>query len=57
MGNFCFPTDPILKDTLILKSGIQDRYRVLQAFRTVGYSLLVALVVGVIYMILVQSMP
>ena len=57
MGNFCFPTDPIVKDALILKSGIQDRYRVLQAFKTVGYSLMVALLAGIIYMVLVQSMP
>lgn len=41
----------------MIKSGIIDRYRVLQTFKTIGYSLLVALVVGVIYMLLVQFMP
>ena len=57
MGRFCFPTDPIIKESVMLKSGILDRYRVLQTFKAVALSLGLAVTIGLIYMILVQCLP
>lgn len=57
MGKFCFPTDSKIKENLILKGGIHDRYRVLQSYKAVGISLLVALALGIVYVLLVQTFP
>lgn len=57
MGSYCFPVNPLLKQNILQKSGILDRYRVLQGFKTVLYSLLIALIIGIFYMFLVQVIP
>lgn len=57
MGKFCFPTNPRLKEVLLSKSGILSKYRVLQAYKTILYCLLLTLVLGIIYMLLVQFIP
>lgn len=57
MGTYCFPTNSLLKQNILQKSGILDRYRVLQGFKTILYSLLLAFVIGIVYMFLVQTIP
>lgn len=42
---------------LLMKSGIVDRYRILKASNVILYSLLVALALGIIYMLFVQFIP
>lgn len=57
MGKFCFPTNMKLKALLLTKSGIIDRYRLLQAYTAVLYCLAVAFILGIIYLVLVQYIP
>ena len=57
MGKFCFPTDERVKENLMIKGGVHDRYRVLQSYKSIAISLAFALLLGTIYTVLVQTFP
>lgn len=57
MGKFCLPTDQKIKDNLLQQGGIQDRYRLLQSYKSIIISILVSFLIGTVYTILVQFFP
>lgn len=57
MGKFCLPSDQKIKDYLVLQGGIQERYGLLQSYKSIVISLLVSFLIGSLFASLVQFFP
>lgn len=57
LGGFCTPTDPTAKATLIKTDNLQAKWNFLYIYDSIRISLLVALVLGCLWVLLVQCMP
>ena len=53
-GNFCWPTDSMLTQSLQKRAKLQPRMQFVASMRGVSYSLLLALVLSIVFLLLVQ---
>lgn len=57
LGGFCAPTDEAARDKLIKNAGLQGKWNFLGTYDVMRISLLLALGIGIVWMILVQVIP
>lgn len=57
LGGYCGPNSEATRDKLVQNLNLQDKWKFLNTYDIIKYSLLIALALGLIWMILVQILP
>ena len=57
MGGFCSPTNEALRDEILNNTNLNNKYNFLNRYDIIRITLLVALAIGILWMVLVQICP